>query len=1023
MRDLLRHHRLSPLFVSTALLASLSLSSADELRFDRISFQQGLSQATVQAISRDRTGFIWFATLDGLDRFDGTSMKTFRPIPGDSTSLPRADVIALLTARDGTLWVGTNGGGLSRYNPGNENFTTYRHNPADPNSLAQNAIRVIAETRDGMIWIGTYEEGLDMLDPATGRFTHFVHRSRDTASISDNRIWSLAESRDGTLWVGTLSGLNRLDRSRGSIASYSARHWSGGRPASDFASALMEDPNGDLWVGTGRGLYRRRAETGVWTSIGPAPRSGVMKPDMVIYGICQDHAGDIWFGTSGSGLGRVSAGTGEVSFLRHDPLNDRSLPDDFIWTVVRDPDDRLWIGTFEGGVAKLDRKKQFIRTYRHQPGNRNGPGANSVSAVAVSSRVLPGRIWLGTITGGLSVLDPTGRKAALQFRDDPRTGKGTLFVFAARELRDGTMLIGTQTGVQRFDERSRSFVHLLSPPDRNFRTYAIDEAPDGRLWFATDLSGVQVLDRKTGALHSYSHAKNDPRSLSNNRVLCFCRDRSGVLWIGTDVGLNRYDPDTDDFTVYLNDPKDTTSLSCNSVVSIHEDGGGNLWLATYGGGVNRLGPARRGFRAIRERDGLASDVALDIQEDSRGLLWFGTTRGLTRFDPGTGRCRTFDRSSGFLSTEFNMHASFRAPSGELFFGGPEGLNSFFPDSLREDPVPPPVTVTSLLVFNTRRPLPVRDVHLDHTETFFAFEFAALDYTAPEKNQYAYRLEGIEPDWVYCGSRRYASYTHIPAGRYVFRVKGSNSDGTWNEEGDAVTVLIAPPYWETLWFRGLLVLAVIGAVAGLYNYRVRKLIEMERLRLRIAGDLHDEIGSNLSGIALAAEMVGDRLPRGEADRERLAQVSRSARSMVDAIREIVWFIRPGNDSLADLAEKMRELAGVMLPHAQCEFHFSIDGLREKTDVATRRNVFLIYKEALHNILRHAQATVVLVDLRTRGGLLVLRIADNGRGIRAEDLLQGNGMRNFRTRAGEIGGRVEVTRRPEGGTLVELEVKIA
>lgn len=999
------------------------IANRQQLRFDRISDKQGLPQVTVQSIVRDQRGFMWFATLDGLGRFDGYSVKSYRPIPGDSSSLPRADVIAMCVAHDGTLWIGTNGGGLSRYQPETESFVTFRHDSSDSRSIAENSVRTIVETRDGSLWIGTFHEGLDRLDLTAGVFHHYRYSPADSTSLSNNGVWSVYEDNDGTLWVGTMNGLNRLEPGGKLFQRIFARPEDTSSLTNNYIRAIIGDDGRQLWIGTLNGLNHFDKQSA--RSHRYYYHSEVSKNDVSssINALSVDGEGKVWFGTSGKGLGHLNPRNGSITFYTHNAINASSMSDDFIWSLFRDPENRLWIGTYLGGVSKLDMRKQRIVWYRQEPDNLNSLSSNGVSAVAVSEVAMPGRLLVGTMTNGLNIIDR--RLGTVSHFIPDRTKPFSLaspFILSIAETRDGRIYVGTSGGVDRFEPGTDRFVHVITGGSEEHNVYALRELQEGILWVGTAWQGVTALNTRTGATVQYSHNESNPRSLSNNRVLCFTRDRQGIVWVGTDRGLNRFNPATNDFDVYLHEPGDTNSLSNSTIISMHEDKTGNLWLATYGGGLNMLGPERKAFLHFRENDGLASDATLDVLEDNNGVLWISTTRGLSRFDPRTRRFKTYEKTDGLQANEFNMHASFKAKNGELFFGGINGLDSFFPDSLKDNPTPPPIAITGFEVFNKRTPLLGSVVVLPHDDNFFAFEFAGLEYTAPEKCQYAYMLEGIDNEWIYSGTRRYAGFTHIPPGHYIFRAKCCNSDGVWNEAGIAVSMTITPPYWRTWWFRTLVACMIVGLAALAYNYRVSKLLEMERLRFRIASDLHDDIGSNLGSIALAADMVNEKLPPHAFESQQLSHVSRTAREMGDAIRDIVWFIRPENDNTEVFIAKMKEVAANLLGKIEYSFDVDLGDLDQRWNLEFRRNVFLIFKESLHNIVRHSGATRTDIDISVKDGILALTITDNGIGLDLDRVHPGNGLLNLKTRAKQLGGTLNIVSSLGAGAIVRLIVPV-
>jgi signal transduction histidine kinase/streptogramin lyase len=440
----------------------------------------------------------------------------------------------------------------------------------------------------------------------------------------------------------------------------------------------------------------------------------------------------------------------------------------------------LWIGTFDGGLNKLDRKSGIFTVYQHDPDDPTSLSSNEVRAILEDQA---GILWVGTNYGGLNLFDP----------------------------------------------RTEQFIHYQHDPDdpgslSEDRIRVLYEDRSGNLWIGTWSGGLNRLDRATGTFVHYQHDADDPFSLSDNRVRAIYEDRAGVLWVGTSGGgINLWDSVNNRFTHYRHDPDDPQSLNNDVVFSFCEDPTGMVWIGTVGGGLNRFDRATSAFTHYTEKDGLPNDAIYGILADAEGFLWLSTNGGLSRFDPRTETFRNYDVSDGLQNNEFNAGAYFQSNRGEMFFGGIQGFNAFYPEQVKDNPHIPPIVITAFSKFNevARTDLFSNEhIRLSYKDNFISFEFAALDYTASEKNQYAYMLEGQDRDWVDAGTRRYASYTNLRGGDYVFRVKGSNNDAVWNEEGVAVYLTVTPPIWETWWFRTIVLLVLAGSAIGGYRLRVR-----------------------------------------------------------------------------------------------------------------------------------------------------------------------------------------------------------
>ena len=545
--------------------------------------------------------------------------------------------------------------------------------------------------------------------------------------------------------------------------------------------------------------------------------------------IFEDREGALWIGTNGGGLDLFDRETERFVHHQNDPGNDHSLSAGQVWSLAEDRGGVLWVGTFGGGLNTYDPTRQKFAHTQADPEAAHSLSSNVIwSLLKAPDEVL----WIGTNGRGLNRLDrETG--TIVHYQADPADPNSLSddTVWSLYRDRDGTLWVGTSAGLDRFDPQSEQFSHFSSAP-----VFAIHQDRDGVLWVGTWGGGLGRLDAEKGQLAFYTKDPADPHSLADDSVTAIGEDQDGALWLGTfGAGLARFDRETEQFVHYVNDAQDPQSLSHNGVLSIHPDGEGTLWVGTAGGGLDRFDIATGTAIHYTEKDGLANNYVYGIlEEDAPSAggepnLWLSTNRGLSRFDPGTETFRNYDQSDGLQSNEFNQGAHHKSPDGEMFFGGVNGFNSFFPEQVRDNGYVPPVVLTSLTQGGEELEAgtavsSLDDVTFRWPRNFFEFEFAALSYAEPDKNEYAYKLEGFDPDWIDAGARRFGRYTNLPGGTYTLRVKGSNNDGVWNEEGASLKVTVVPPFWQTWWFLGGVALALLAAAVITYRLRVRS-VEM------------------------------------------------------------------------------------------------------------------------------------------------------------------------------------------------------
>ncbi len=778
------------------------------MHFEHVTIQDGLSQSSVMSILQDSQGFLWFATESGLNRYDGYTVRTFTPNRRDPSSLPVGFVWTISEDSKGDLWLATEGAGVVRYERSTDTFASFAFDSSDASSLSSNVIRTLLIDANEQLWVGTRGSGLDQLDPVTGRVRHFRHDPTDSRSLSDDTVYAIHEDRFGALWIGTERGLNRFDPSTSQFERFMHDAQDPGSLSADSVISLFEDGDGTLWAGTfdgGLNRFDRRTRSFI-TYRHDEAETATLSHDHVRV-IFEDTGGRFWVGTE-NGLNLMDREAGTFTRYYHDSASTSSLGDSYVMSIYEDRGGALWVGTRAGGVSKWNTRSWMLGHYRDEWVH----DLDMTSFAQDRER----HVWVGTFGGGAARLD-ANLNVVERLRADLGTGSGLSddnVMSLALDSR-GALWIGTMTGgLNRLDPVSGRIEVFRHDPDDPTSLGAdgimsLFEDTADNLWIGTFGGGVTRLDLDSMVMRRFASDPNDATSLSSPRATAFVEDSTGRIWVGTDAGgLNLYDPATESFTHFRHEPSDLESLSADSIHSLHLDPRGNLWVGTAGGGLDQVigspeNPEEIRFENISTIDGLPSNVIYGIQSDELGQLWLSTNNGLTRLDPETGNAKTFHRSHGLQADEFNYGAHHRGSDGTLYFGGAYGFNAFSPSDLLETTEPPRVVLTSFEKLNepaaTELPHELLDsVELGYRDDVVTFEFAALDFIAPEKNQYAYRLEGFDQDWVQLGNRRRVTYTNLDAYDYIFQVRAANSDGVWNEQGLTIPVFVAPAPWETVW---------------------------------------------------------------------------------------------------------------------------------------------------------------------------------------------------------------------------------
>lgn len=876
-------------FIVLGLTVSV-LQGSSAVRFKHISLDEGLSQNSVYSIFQDSKGFMWFGTQDGLNKYDGYTFTVYKRDPDDLNSLSSNQITAICEDQTGLLWIGTDDG-LNRFNPKTETFYRYPVDADDPGCLNNGTITALYPDRGGTLWIGVWEGGLSrLIRDSTGKdtFIHYRTIPGDPDSLSSDEVTSILVDRHGVPWIGTRNnGLNRLDKETGRFTHFLRRPSEPRSLSGNRVNKIYEDRLGTLWIGTaGAGLNLMDRQTGTFDHFRSPPGAPHVPGSDDISSICEDQSGVLWIGSRGRGLRRLDKRTGTFSrygYMADDPY---SLSNNEVESLYEDRSGILWVGTNGGGLNKFDREHKFEH-FKPGPAGVNGLSGHFVFAIREDSY---GFLWIGINGMGLNKLDrQTGTFTHYRRRpNDPRSLSSDR-IGAIHEDRSGVLWVCTfGGGLNKFNRDTETFTRYMNHPQMpgtlsSNEVRTIYEDRSGVLWIGTLMHGLNKFNPETETFTRYPAIPGNPGSLSGNsiRTLYEAPSEPGVLWIGTKFGgLNRFDTRDETFRHFLPKPGDIHSISDKYVQAVLEDRTGTIWVGTLGGGLNKMirtDDKEITFIHYTEKNGLCNNSVYGILEDSEGYLWLSTNNGLSRFNPGTGTFKNYNARDGLQGNEFNEGAYYKSKSGEMFFGGINGFNAFFPSRMKTNLHIPPVVLTAFSLFNkpvsiglesSGSPLQTtvtwaKEICLSYKQNAFSFEFAALDYTVPENNRYSYKMEGLEKDWNYTGYRkRFAHYTNMAPGEYVFHVKGSNNDWVWNEEGTSIRIIIRPPFWQTIWFRFLLLILVLGLVFLWYRRRLRNVrfkTELQTARsaqMSILPQEDPEVeGFDISGICVPASEVG------------------------------------------------------------------------------------------------------------------------------------------------------------------------
>jgi signal transduction histidine kinase/ligand-binding sensor domain-containing protein/DNA-binding response OmpR family regulator len=801
--------------------------------FKHLTTNEGLSQSTVTSIIQDDQGFMWFATQDGLNKYDGKSLRVYKNDLTNPKSISHNYIQTLFKDRDGNIWIGSNEGGLIFFDRESDSFSTWNEISKDTSRIKALRVDVIKQDNQGNLWIGTYGAGLSVINMETHKITSYKHDPDDPKSLSHDFVSDIKFDSKGNIWIATFfGGLNLFDKSTSSFFRYKNNPKDASSISSNDLTKVVEDHDGNLWIGTQNGLNLFNFETKTFTRFLHNDKDGSTLSHNDIISLTSDVKGNLWIGTRNGGINILRRGANKFVHVKNDEANDNSLNNNSIYSLFSDKHDNMWVGTYSGGVNIASGVGQKFQYYRNDKNNKNSLRNSNVLSIMEDRE---GLLWIGTDGGGLNILNRTTNSFEV-LRDTDQLGVSTDFILDVLEDSDRDIWIGNfRGGLDWFKRKENKFINLRldsmgSGP--NMETIGqILQDKKGYIWIGTYGTGLSRFDKKTNQFRHFHPEPNVPGKFSSPMVFSLYEDSKGNIWAGTaGGGLNLYDEKTNSFTVFTNDANDSRTLSSSIVNAILEDSKGNLWVGTNGG-LNLFHPADKSFTSFHEKDGLPNDVIYGIQEDNSGNLWLSTNKGLTKFNPQQKTFRNYDISDGLQGNSFNRMSCFKNNSGELFFGGLNGLNIFHPDSIKDNPVIPDVHITGFEIFN--KPISVHqsesplkksidktdEITLSYEQSVFSFDFAALNYTSPDKNQYAYKMEGFDKDWIYTNTNK-AIYTNLNHGEYTFRVKASNNDGVWNEQGTALKIIITPPFWKTWTFKIIVALSILGIVYSFFRIRVR-----------------------------------------------------------------------------------------------------------------------------------------------------------------------------------------------------------
>lgn len=1012
-----------------------------EFKVEHIALEQGITNNLIFSIYQDSRGFIWFGTMFGLIRYDGVSFKTYRHNPADTNSISNDDVVSIFEDKDGFLWIGTYFGGLNRLDRNSGEFKRYLYTPNEHNCISSNTVWKIIQDKSGTLWFGTEGGGLCKLE--NGTFTRYKHDSTNQASIGSSNVYSLTEDDDGNIWAGTgMGGLNKLDTKTGLFTRYKRSKDDSAAISGNFIRSLYKDSLGNIWAGTlNRGLNKYDKKSGrffqYFNNSNDGDTASLSKNS--IFSIIEDRNDtDRLFISTGSGFYSFAKPSGEFSRIWiYDSTN--AKPESIISSIM-DNSGVIWASTYFDGLHKIFRNNEKFFSYL--PGELNGKYLSNPKVTSFYQDE-NGNLWIGT-ANGLNKLDSEGKFS--YYISGPGTGSLTgNYISSLAGDKKGTLWVGTNNGLNKFNLSTLNAEKFYSKPgDNNSLTSnnitKLLITKEGIVWIGTAFGLNKYNSDET--FTAYRNIPNDSSSLSENTILSLFEDSGNNLWAGTYFGLNKLDNVSGKFTRYRKIINDTNSLSNNYIFTFCEDMQNNLWIGTAGG-LNKFNPAAQSFDSYLEKDGLANTVICGIEPDDKGNIWISTKKGLSKFVISEKTFINYSIEDGLQSSMFNEGASYRLKNGEILFGSMNGFNLFNPANMKESSFIPPLIFTSLTKYkeNVKTEYDVsglKDITLDYDENIFTVEFASLDFTNPAKNNYSYMLKGFEDKWNYTGNSPKAVFTNLDPGTYTFTIRGTNSDGVWNNEGASLTIKIRPPFWKTWWFYMLSAAVIISTAVAAHKYRLRmkmnNLIEIENakekereiIREQASRDYHDELGHKLTRIAIHTKRIKKKLGlSANGITNDLTGIVDTSQSLQGGAKDLIWSLNPQEDTLYDFAVRIKDFGNELFEDTG--INFQMTGIEDrfkdiKLSMQNKRHLIFIFKEAMNNSLKYSECSCIMLGITLKNEMLEIILEDDGVGFLLSDDLKGYGIKNIYNRTKKVNGSVEIISALNKGTKITFNVNV-
>ncbi|MFT3945809.1 MAG: two-component regulator propeller domain-containing protein [Agriterribacter sp.] len=1000
--------------------------------FRNLTINDGLSQNSVISIIEDKTGFLWFATQDGLNRYDGKDFFSLPKTFDDKTTSNDRRLGKVISVSDRALWLITTNGKLESFDLFNYQTTPVKTLPGTNFVLPQ--LSTMMRDSKGDIWLGTQSEGMicfKYADQKAQKLSEPGHDNNATQSI--NNIYEDAQQN---IWCATGDGL-LLYSSDGKFKKHFLSAVASSSPHLSF-SCITQDSSGNMWAGSfGNGLFVKHGNKD-FSAFRGLKNFELLSSTLVVESLLADENNMLWIGTYGKGLFVHNINDSATQQFLNNKANAYSIGFNDVLEIYKDKQGSIWLGTDGGGVSCYSQQMNNFNLVS----NSNVPADISVAPIRSVTVGEDGMVWVGTSSGGFTCIDVKRKKYQTYFLPsfNKEVSNSNRVVSL---LADGSDIwVGTQgNGLLLFDTKSRKHKKWLHPqaesplnlPDNTI--WCITKEADNTIWCGTQTGFLMLIDKDKGLLENIPSPAGTDSAYTGAAIRVISKMNDSILLIGRENGIihffNRFDHSFSKVSVDISGQMGSPII-LKSILFKYP----NIWIGTLGNGLLSYNINTTQLISFTEAEGLPNSTVYAILDDEFNNLWISTNKGICSFnvsalkkDHNQSLFRVFKMADGLQGNEFNTGAFFKAPDGTLFFGGINGLNFFKPQHFSETAKRTKVAITNIIVDNAGMERDTtlafkKQLVLSHQYRSLTFRFSVLDFASSGRYSYYYQMTGYDKHWIKTNDQNFATYTNLSSGKYIFKVKAAIPGSDIESEITSLPITIRPPFWKTWWFILITIAALCAALYGLYRYRINQLMQVQLVRNRIATDLHDEIGSALSNINMLTAIAQKKLDQpGEANKY-LDRISDEVTASGQALDDIIWSVDTKNDTLEEMIARMRRYAAELFEakeNIKCELDFEEGFASRKINIEQRRDIYLVYKEALNNIYKHSQAIYFTIKIFLSGNMLHMQIKDDGVGFDTKKTTHRNGLKNMKGRIERWKGEISVMSGPEG-TNIDVKVPV-